>query len=78
MINFSPKITRIAEQTLNTISWILLFHKCFDLNVATDTNRIQMKSQDQWTMANRRKPINPKALAVKIRVVPIVPHHKKK
>ena len=47
LINFRPKRIRTAEQTQVTISWIFWFHRCFDLNVATETNRLQTRSQDQ-------------------------------
>jgi hypothetical protein len=69
---------RTAEQTQATIVWVLSFHRCFDLNVATETNRLQIRSQDQWTIANSKNPVNPKVPAVKIKVVPTVTHHKKK
>ena len=64
LMNHRPKIIGIAEHQPNTISCVLWLRRCFDFNVATETNKFQKKSQDQWTIANNKNPMNPKVLVL--------------
>ena len=76
--NHVPKHTKTAKLN-KKIAWCpLAVQNCLDLKIAKATTLYHKKSQSQWTTANTENSISPKFLAVIMRVVPIVIHHKMK
>jgi hypothetical protein len=78
MINHAPKPVKMRKQKQKTISCTLLVQKRLDLKTVSETKMFQTRSQDQWMMANIKKPINPKMAAFIAKKAPIVAHHKRK
>ncbi len=71
-----PNPTKIETQKKLITLWTQGVQNLCDLKIRKATIVYQIKSQDQWTPAKTEKPINPKSLAFKIRVVPTVNHHR--
>jgi hypothetical protein len=68
----------MRKQKPKTISCTFLVQKRLDLKTVSETKTFQTRSQNQWIMANIKKPISPKMAAFITKKAPIVAHHKRK
>ena len=73
---YAPKPTKTATQNNEIPWWTRFVQKRRDLKMANAITVYQVKSQSQCTPAKTEKPKKPNCLALRIKAVPIVSHHK--